>query len=147
MVLTELKALQVDARKRRDGTRSTLLTTIIGEAEMRGKNDGNRATTSEDILTVLRKFEGNLKDNLALYTAKQVSKDILETVQVELDIVRSLLPKEIDALVIRRDILELKLPMEQKSLGKIIPTLKTLYGPQFNPQQVSAIFKEMLSDY
>lgn len=42
----------------------SLLTTLIGEAAMIGKNDGNRETTDEEVLVVMKKFLKNINETL-----------------------------------------------------------------------------------
>ena len=57
-LLAEIKAKQINARKARLST-ATLLTTLIGEAEMVGKNQGREVTDSE-VLAMIKKFIKNI---------------------------------------------------------------------------------------
>ena len=52
MLIENLKEDQLIARKNRDQIKATLLTTLIGEAEMVGKNTGNRSPFDEEVVSV-----------------------------------------------------------------------------------------------
>ena len=56
--LQEIKAAQLTARKERNTFKASLLTTLIGEAEMVGKSAGNRPSTDEEVLQVLNMYHG-----------------------------------------------------------------------------------------
>lgn len=145
--ITEIKTAQLEARKARLSETATLLTTLVGEAEMAGKNAGNRAPTDEEVLVVLKKFEKNMLENLRIYGERNLTDRIFET-QKELDIVRLYLPAKLTNLQVEKDIgtvmQKLNLAKEQKSLGIVVKELKAKYGEQFDGQQVSGTFKQML---
>lgn len=147
MLLATIKEAQVAARKARDSARATLLTTLIGEAEMVGKSSGNRASTDAEVLDVLRKFEKNAVSNQKIYGERHMMK-ALEVVDFELGVLRTFLPQALSNGQVTQDILKafesLALPMEQKSMGPIVATLKKKYGSQFNGQQVSTLCKEIM---
>lgn len=70
MLIVKIKHDQLVARKNRDQIESTLLTTLIGEADMVGKNNGNR-----DPFGVLELKEDMIKmchDELAKYVAREI---------------------------------------------------------------------------
>lgn len=147
MLIAKLKEDQLTARKARLAVQASLLTTIIGEAEMVGKNAGNRAPTDDEVTSVLKKFEKNLMENERIFTERNM-QDELTGAQRELLIVRLYLPKKIDDAQIKADIEDvvarLSLALEQKSMGAIVKELRGKYGVQFDGGQVSAVFKAML---
>ncbi|HET8688477.1 MAG TPA: GatB/YqeY domain-containing protein [Methanosarcina sp.] len=147
MLIAKLKEDQLSARKGRLTVQASLLTTIIGEAEMVGKNAGNRAPTDDEVTSVLKKFEKNLKENERIYGERNMQDELLAT-QKELLIVRLYLPKKIDDAQIKADIetivARLGLAMEQKSMGAIVKELRGKYGVQFDGDQVSTVFRGML---
>ena len=55
-LLAQLKKDSLLARKAADGVRATLLSTLIAEAEMVGKNAGNRESTDDEVQQTIRKF-------------------------------------------------------------------------------------------
>lgn len=147
--IQDIKAAQLEARKAdvKDYTTISLLTTIIGEAEVIGKNAGNRESTDAEVIQVLKKFEKNQMENLKIFTERQVSAAI-EVAVFELEIIRKFLPAKISDGQIIDDIKFIigakGLAFEQKSLGVITKSLKEKYGDQFDGQQISTLFKTFL---
>ena len=70
MLLNKIKADQLAARKAKDGLATALLTTLIGDAEMVGKNAG-RLVTDEEVVAVIKKFIKNIDFGIA--STKDVS--------------------------------------------------------------------------
>jgi len=143
--LQEIKTAQLDARKNKFTSVASLLTTIIGEAEMQGKNKGNRAPTDAEVMDVLKKFEKGMIETLGYL--KPGDARIVD-VEGELKIVRAFLPAKMTNLQVQKDIgtvmTKFNLAKEQKSLGVITKELRAKYGDQFDGQQVSTQFKQML---
>ena len=65
-LMDQIKADQVSARKQKMTAVASLLTTLIGEAEMVGKNAGNRAPTDAEVQAVIKKFIKNLDETIAV---------------------------------------------------------------------------------
>lgn len=145
--IDEIKEAQLVARKARDTFTATLLTTVIGEAEMVGKTIGNRTSTDEEVISVLRKFEKNINENIKIFTDRTMLDECVLAI-CERDIIQRFLPVKITNLQVQKDIgtliYNLNLAKEQKSLGIIVKELKTKYGNQFDGQQVSSVFKGMM---
>lgn len=145
--LSEIKAAQLAARKNKEKLKATLLTTVIGEAEIVGKNNGNRETTDAEVLVVLKKFEKGLNETIG-YLREAHKFEAATTACDELAILLEFTPVKLADLQLQKDIgiimQEQNLPKEQKSLGIIVKVLKDKYSEQFDGQQVSRIFKEML---
>lgn len=144
--LQEIKASQLDARKNKFTSVASLLTTIIGEAEMVGKNAGNREPSDAEVLQVLKKFEKGMTETLGYLKSDDPR---IADVEGELRIVRCFLPAKMTDLQVQKDIgtvmQQSNLAKEQKSLGVITKELRAKYGDQFDGQQVSTIFKAMLA--
>lgn len=146
--IQEIKTAQLVARKARDTVKATLLTTLIGEAEMVGKSDGNRESTDAEVLSVMRKFEKGMNENITIFEKTEGSLLRLNLVHQELNILKEFLPQKVSDEQVREDIkfgisIE-NLPLEMKSMGAITKALRQAYGAQFDGQQVSTIFKSML---
>lgn len=143
--LQEIKASQLDARKNKFTSIASLLTTIIGESEMVGKNDNNRETTDDDVLKVLKRFEKGMIETLGYLKPGDAR---IADVEGELKIVRAFLPAKMTNEQVKDDIVCVMiandLKYEQKSLGIITKELRAKYGDQFDGQQVSSQFKAML---
>jgi uncharacterized protein len=54
-MMDKLRADLLTARKERSDM-TGLLTALVGEAAMIGKNNGNRETTDEEVLRIVKKF-------------------------------------------------------------------------------------------
>jgi len=149
--ILEIKAAQLVARKAKNTTTASLLTTVIGEAEMIGKSAGNRESTDAEVLAVLKKFEKNMLETIGYLTSGQSTSDFLvdkiNIVEAELEIIRQFLPTKLTDLQVQKDIgsimTERNLVNEPKSLGIITKELKVKYGEQFDGQQISTQFKGM----
>lgn len=63
-LIEQIKHNQLAARKGHMTETASLLTTLIGEAEMVGKNVGNRAPTDEEVIAVIKKFVKNIDETL-----------------------------------------------------------------------------------
>lgn len=144
-LLKRIKEAQLQSRKNRDGFRSSLLTTIIGEAEMVGKNSGNRESTDAEVIQVLKKFEKNLNESIS-HLYKRGSP--IDTFLDEVKIIQEFLPQRISDEQVRHDISfameQTGLVFDAKNMGKLIPIMKEHYGDSFDGQQVSTIFKSMM---
>jgi len=147
--LQDSKNSQLTARKAKDSTTSSLLTTIIGETEIIGKNE--RREVTDDTLKTLKRFEKGMIDTIGYMNDNGMSSTaprFLHTLN-ELEIVRTFLPTKIsagqvlDAVKFIIGVCGLKL--EQKSLGVITKKLKDKYGEQFDGKQAATQFKLLLS--
>lgn len=148
MLLQKIKDARMVARKAHDTAASSLLTTLVGEAEMIGKSAGNRESTDAEVLQVLRKFEKNMLENFNIFETRGMFED-LEVVEFELKLVRQFLPVKLTNLQVEKDIGTIMqaqgLAREQKSMGVVVKELKAKYGDQFDGQQTSTIFKRMMA--
>lgn len=148
MILAQIKAAQLDARKAKLTDTASLLTTVIGEAEMVGKNARNGSPTDAEVLQILRKFEKNMIENHHIFQERQMQKQLVE-VEKELDTIRLYMPQKLTDLQVAKDIgmamqkLGITSPT-QKDMGAIVKELKEKQGEQFDGQQVSKQFKAML---
>lgn len=72
MTLMELiKTKQITARKA-GLTEASLLTTLLGEAAVIGKNAGNRETTDSEVVAVVKKFVKNIDETVKALTERGV---------------------------------------------------------------------------
>lgn len=66
-LINKIKEDQVEARKQRLTAKASLLTTLLGEASIVGKNAG-RETTDEEVVAVVKKFVKNIDECLNVET-------------------------------------------------------------------------------
>jgi len=62
-LLSQIAADRLQFRKDRNKAAATTLTTLYGEAAILGKNDGNRESTDDEVMKVVKKFIKGVRDN------------------------------------------------------------------------------------
>lgn len=77
----KVKADFLQARKNREATKVSLLSTFIGDLETMGKNNGNRAPTDEEVIALAKKYFNNIKEVIAV-SASQTLVEELEAISV-----------------------------------------------------------------
>ena len=65
-MINELKKAMMKAKMEHDTAKSNLLSTLVAEAAMVGKNDGNRATTDQETINIIKKFIKNANENIKI---------------------------------------------------------------------------------
>lgn len=139
-MLTQLKADQLAARKAKQTVRAKLLTTLISDAEMIGKNDGNRETTESEVIALVKKYIKNAEEVL-------LHGNNAETVE-ELAILEGYLPTQLNddqIEVIVQQVIEEQSLTEPKQMGLIMKHLKQNYDGQFDGAAAARIAKEQLN--
>jgi uncharacterized protein YqeY len=107
-LINRIKTAQVEARKSRNTLAATLLTTLLGEANMVAKNAQREAPTDEEVTAVIKKFlKGNSETQAVLHKAAAsqedqhpayISADVLgklAVAQEEQKILESYLPQQL----------------------------------------------------
>jgi len=157
-IIENIKTAQLQARKDRDEVKSVLLTTLIGEASMKGKNDGNRESTDADFISVLKKFITNIDDTLNIFVKNPVvgedniasRKQKEDKLQKEKAILVSFLPSLADQMSEEQLRLEIGKIITQfslsnpKGMGTIMKELKANFNGKYDSALASKIAKEVL---
>ena len=144
-MINELKKMMMKAKLEKDKIKSNLLSTLVGEAVMVGKNDGNRETTEQEVLDLTKKFLKGVNENLKLL--EEAGKDVAATLH-EKEILESLLPKQMsesELISAVEKIIETLPEKSMKMMGKIMGDLKTKYNGQFDGKMASDIVKKCLN--
>jgi hypothetical protein len=139
-MFTQLKKDQLLARKNKETVKAKLLTTLISDAAMIGKNDGNREPTESEIIALIKKYIKNAEETL-------LHSENVDTVQ-ELTILESYLPHQLsddEIWDIVRDVSKELNLTEVKQMGLVMKHLKQNYDGQFDGASASRIAKEHLS--
>lgn len=141
MLIEKIKADQVSARKAYDAAKSLLLTTLIGEAQAVGKNNGNREPTDAEVVAIVKKFIKGMDDTIG-YLGDS-NKDATVTVQLEKDIISAYLPKQMTpeeiTLALKTAIVEVG-----SNMGKVMGYMKANYEGQYDGKVASTIVKTLL---
>jgi hypothetical protein len=145
MLLAELRKMMMKAKLEKDTVKGNLLSTLVAEAVMVGKNDGNRETTDAETIAMIKKFLKNVNETLALM--EEMGKDKTESLR-EKEILESLLPKQLDEAELEKVIVEIVAALPEKSprqMGAVMAELKKKYDGQFDGKTASGLVKKALS--
>lgn len=97
-IVNTIKGDILVARKNRDKTKVSFLSTLLSEIEMTAKNDGNRPAGDNDAVRVIKKFVKNTEEVIGYSRNGDCTKEVAEQ---ELDILNSYLPKQLSEDEIR----------------------------------------------
>lgn len=128
-------------------TTSTLLVTLLGEVTMVGKNAGNRDTTDEEAIRVVRKFVSNIEDTLS-GAGDKLTEEAKEKLSIERSSLEGYLPQMVseDELKAFIDSETGKLvEKNMKQMGAIMKVIKEKYGSTFDAALASSYIKSKLS--
>ena len=143
-LLAQLKKDSMLARKAADGVRATLLSTLIGEAEMVGKNAGNRVSTDDEVQQTIRKFLKNNQEAVAVIK----DADRLAILGQESAILTAYLPPMASEAEVKAFVAETVAGLADRSprqMGVVMGALKGKYGSSFDAKQANAWVKEALT--
>ena len=155
-LLEKIKSTQLQARKDRDTVTASLLTTLIGDAVMVGKNNGNRESTDVEVIATIKKFINNINETLKALEAKRptfvgtgVYVDVA-TVKAneEKRILESFLPKqligdELDAVI--NSVITAVGAASPADLGKVMKELKTSHEGTYDGALASKLIRHKLA--
>jgi hypothetical protein len=157
MILEEIKELQIKLRKdkepstlRKNKFLAGILTTLIGEISIVGKNDGNRETTDIEAEKVITKFLKGAKeiDKLLQDKVKKTGENLgdkLLQISSEIELYESFLPKQLSEDDLRINIQNyicLNDFTSIKDMGAIMNMLKRFLPGQYDGKMASRIIKE-----
>ncbi|HNT26908.1 MAG TPA: GatB/YqeY domain-containing protein [bacterium] len=143
-MLANIRKDLFEAKKTHDLVRSNLLSTLLGEAMAVGKNAGNRETTPEEVMQIIRKFMKNIDETIAILTGdgKACDKE-----KAERTILEGYLPKQLTAEELAKVIDDIVATLPEKSpkaMGQVMAKLKELYAGRYDGKLASQLVKEKL---
>lgn len=150
-LLEQLKKDNLTARKNRDVIKGNLLTTLVSEASMIGKNNGNRESTDEEVIRVVKKFLDNAKDTLDVLNKKAEEPttpnlgDAMYNLITEISILEAYMPEQFDEAKLKFLILTYKEENPDTNVGHIMKYLQVNYAGQYDGKLASKLAKEALS--
>ncbi len=145
-MINDLKKMMMKAKLERDTLKGNLLSTLIAEAVMVGKNDGNRETTEAETLNVIKKFLKNVNENIKLLD--EIGKDKSDALR-EKEILESLLPKQLSEEELYAKIVEIIATLPDKSprqMGVVMAALKKDFDGQYDGKAASSLVKKALGN-
>lgn len=142
MILEKIKKQQLQARKEKSPIVGAL-TALMSEVAIVGKNNGNRETTDEEAVKVIKKFIKGINETVDLI--KDPEK--LKLLKMELEIYNSFLPQIMNELETRAAVEKIINALPEKSpkaMGQVMGTISKEYGTLIDRGLASQIVKEML---
>lgn len=146
-LLTQIKARQLQLRKERKSDLAASLSTLIGEAERIGKDDGNRETTEAETIAVLKKFIKNVNETIRV-AGDYRDSTTLDRVEPERELLMEFLPTQFDGDALRVLVLEAVKATDAatiKDMGKVMAALKANHEGQYDGAEASKLIKSILT--
>ena len=139
-LIEKIKSDHLAYRKLRDTTATTFLSTLIGEAEMIGKSDGNREVTDQEVVALVKKFIKNIKETKAAIKASGKEPDT--KFHDELFLSEAYLPQQLSEVELSRIIHDFFVitPVDErdnKITGNIMKYLKDNFEGQYDGNMAS----------
>lgn len=129
------------ARKARDAVPAALLTALVGEAAMVGKNASNRESTDDEVTATIRKFLKNAEETAQRQA--DANKDATVTLQ-EIQILRAYLPQQMAEAELRAAITEI-IQAGATNMGAVMKGLKDAHGGRYDGKMANQLVKELLA--
>lgn len=139
MSYQQLKQDQLQARKDKSSS-AKLLTTLLGEVQKVGKDDGNREPTDAECIKVVEKF---LKNNLDTIQHISQHDPRYSELSDENQILQSYLPKQLTPAECG-EIIDDLIKAGTTNIGQIMAHFKQNYSGQYNGKELSQLVKNML---
>ena len=145
-LIERIKTDQVIARKMRWSARASILTTLIGEAEMIGKNAGNRSPSNDEVTLIIKKFVKNLDENLRL-AEKNEDVDRYDLAEAEKSVLVDYLPKQLNEQELTDAINQFisEWPTSVSfGIGNILARLKLKYNSCYDGAMAAKLVKDIV---
>jgi len=131
-ILRKMKKMLNEARRSKDKDRLAILSALIGEASIVGKNNGNRETTDSEALRVVQKFIKNLNEKVKL-SGKETEKDKLEFL-----VYNEFMPKQLT----REEIISILKENSFSNMGEAMRFFSKNYAGRYDGKELSLTVKE-----
>lgn len=141
MLIEQIKADQLQARKDRNTNLAQLLTTFYSEAAMIGKNDGDRVTTDKEVHAVAKKFIKNANEVMANLAD---SDDRTAMAVFEVVNLTEYLPPQLTDEDLRGIVATLVQGKTIRDMGSVMKELKENYDGRYDGKLASQLTKELL---
>jgi len=139
-VLTKIKSEQLKARKAKETSKASLLTTLLGEIETLQKNK-NKELSDNDIFAVIEKF---VKNNTQTIAQIGESHAMYDSIVLENRILEDFLPKKLTESELKSVIQSVIDDNENVNMGTIMGFLKNNYANLYDGKTASQLTKTMI---
>jgi len=140
-LLNQIKADQLTARKNKEVVKASLLTTLIGEAAMVGKNAG-RDTTDAEVVAVIRKFLKGVDESLRV-AGDYRDGDRCEVLWEEKEALEAYLPRQMDESELKQVLSQFDSKVASK--GTLMKFLKDNYAGQYDGKIAAKVVDEFFA--
>ncbi len=131
-LMKQIKEQQITARKA-SSIDASLLTTLLGEAAMVGKNAG-RETTDQEVVAVVKKFIKNIDETVSALTSRgQDASSFL----AERAVLERFLPLQLTELALEQ------IAQNHKSMPEFMKFLKENHAGQYDGKLASIVAKKI----
>ena len=147
-ILESVKAASLKARKNKDTQTSALLSTLLSDAQMVGKNDGNRVSTEGEVIAVIKKYISNINETKMHLVANSFDTSQLEQCAKDVEVLTGFLPSQLTVSALEEKVKEIISSLENvtvKDLGKVMKRLKELYDGQYDAKVAAELIKAKLN--
>ena len=141
MLMEKLQADLLQARKARQPIETGLLTALVGEAKMVGKNAGNRQTTDAEALAMVKKFLKNAEE-----TKNRLAEHNKDTTQLnrEIEVLQAYVPQQLTVEELTEAIKNIIATVPNINIGTIMKELKAKYGTTYDGRKANEIAKTLI---
>ena len=143
MLIEQVQQQLLQARKAKDSRLVTILTTLFGEAQMIGKNAGNRQTTDAEVIALTKKFIDKIDETLSLVKDEQKRVEL----NFEKQVLSQFMPAMLSEQELTQEIQKIlqSLPVvDKKAIGLVNKSLKENFAGRYNGQQVNEMLKTLI---
>jgi len=147
-IVNQLKQDQLQARKDRDAELASFLTTVYSEVVTVGKDDGNRETTDQETIAVLKKYIKRADEMITILEDRglMVGAEITAA-NFEIRVINKYLPKQLDETeltAVIAEIIEKDGFSSMKDMGSTMKILKENHEGTYDGKLASTIVKQQL---
>lgn len=143
-LLSTIKQQQVQARLARESATASTLTTLLGEASAVGKNDGNRETSDDEVVAVIKKFIKNIDETISSMVERNLDHS---SFTAERALLESFLPKQLTAdelEVIVAEFISDEGLSGARNMGVVMKHLQTEYAGKYDGKVASTVVRGVL---
>lgn len=148
-LIQRIKSDQIAARKQKNACVASILTTLIGEAEMIGKN-ANREVTDAEVIQTVKKFVKNIDDTMGIL-GKEASDKNMQAMRLasnERTVLEEYLPKQMTEAELKEAVSAIHAGILAATstckMGDIMSVLKQRFDGQYDGRMAAVIIKEQL---
>lgn len=144
MLLESIRTASLEARRAKDTDRASLLVTLYAEAARVGKDAGNRESTDDEVLKVVRKFLKGVDESLAVLTVEAArARALAEKAILETFLPRAVTGDELEGVI--QSIVATLPERTARQMGVVMKALKEQLAGAYDGNEASVLVKKALA--